>query len=185
MNSFIYELKENFMSPTFKKLTFLVAITGALLLSGCSSKKKRNSNNTQTEVSGVDERVNSNNDIKLNGDSDSLTAGSLSTIYFAYNSHTLSRKVKDSLKSGSEFLKGDSKLEVQIEGHCDERGGIQYNLALGEKRAKTIKNYMVAMGVASRRITIISYGKERPLEFGHSEGAWSRNRRGNFVITAK
>ena len=74
---------------------------------------------------------------------------------------------------------------MQIEGHADERGGIQYNLALGEKRAKAVREYLVALGVAQKRIGVVSYGKEKPVAFGHDEGAWEKNRRANFVVTAK
>ena len=72
-----------------------------------------------------------------------------------------------------------------IEGHCDERGGVQYNLALGEKRAMAVKQYLVSMGVNSSRVSTISFGKERPVSFGHEEASWSKNRRANFVVTAK
>ncbi len=76
-------------------------------------------------------------------------------------------------------------MKVQVEGHCDERGGVQYNLALGENRAKAVKEYLSGLGVESGRVTTISYGKERPVAFGHDEEAWGQNRRGNFVVTAK
>ena len=81
--------------------------------------------------------------------------------------------------------KAVSSLEVQIEGHCDERGGVQYNMALGERRAKTVRDYLVAMGVPRSRVSTVTLGKEQPVSFGHDEESWGKNRRGNFVITAK
>ena len=83
------------------------------------------------------------------------------------------------------FLKANAALKIQVEGHSDERGGVQFNLALGEKRAKTVREYLVAQGVSEGRISIISFGKERPVAFGHDETAWSKNRRANFLVTTK
>ena len=74
---------------------------------------------------------------------------------------------------------------VTVEGHCDERGTAEYNLALGERRAVAVKAYMVALGVAPERLRTVSYGKEFPFDMGHAEGAWSKNRRAHFVITSK
>lgn len=124
-------------------------------------------------------------DLIVNGDSDSGKAGALRTVYFGFNSSNLNGDTRSALQANAEFLKENAGVEVQIEGHADERGGVQYNLALGEQRATTVKNYLISMGVSSSRITTISFGKERPIAFGHSENSWSRNRRANFVVTAK
>ena len=83
------------------------------------------------------------------------------------------------------WLKDNDEVTIQIEGHTDERGGHQYNLALGENRARVVQDYLVALGVSAANIAIISYGKEKPISYGHDEGSWSRNRRANFVVTAK
>jgi peptidoglycan-associated lipoprotein len=72
-----------------------------------------------------------------------------------------------------------------MEGHCDERGTVEYNLALGERRANQAKNYLVSLGISSARISTISYGKEKPLDPGHNEEAWAKNRRAHTVVTAK
>ena len=89
------------------------------------------------------------------------------------------------LDINAELLKKFPSLKIQVEGHCDERGSVQYNLALGEKRAESIKDYLVASGLSSDRISTISFGKERPISLEHNEMSWSKNRRGNFVIIAK
>ena len=73
-----------------------------------------------------------------------------------------------------EFLKKFDRLKVQVEGHCDESGSVQYNLALGEKRSNAIKNYLIASGIESNRITTISFGKERPISLEHSENSWAK-----------
>ncbi len=123
--------------------------------------------------------------LELNGDSDSNRAGALKTVYFGYNSSAIEGDTRDSLNSNAEFLKTNAAVKIQVEGHCDERGSVQFNLALGERRAKATRDYLVAQGVASSRISIISLGKEKPVSFGHDEESWSKNRRANFVVTEK
>lgn len=160
----------------------VLSILAALLVSvGCASKKPANSPDSLTSDIGD----NSGLSLELRGDSDSGTAGGLQTVYFSFDSSTLGTEAKDALKANAEFLKANTTVDVQVEGHCDERGGIQYNLALGERRAKSVRDYLAALGVEKSRISVVSYGKEKPSAFGHDESAWGRNRRGNFVVTAK
>src|SRR5690606_2766020 len=106
------------------------------------------------------------------------------TVYFAFDSSSLDSSAKDGMKKNAEFLKNMTKVDIQVEGHCDERGGRQYNLALGERRAKAVRDYLIALGVAAKRITTVSYGNERPVAEGHDESSWGKNRRANFVVTA-
>lgn len=156
----------------------------SLSLVGCGSKGSNQAEDDATQAV-VDDASNSGMQLELNGDSDSMRAGGLSTVFFDYDSSQLSMSARSTLDMNVEYLKENTNVEIQIEGHADERGGIQYNLALGERRAKSVKEYMVANGIDSSRVTTVSYGKERPLEFGHDEAAWSKNRRANFVVTAK
>jgi len=86
------------------------------------------------------------------------------------------------LKENAALLAKYTRMKVQIEGHCDERGTAEYNLALGERRANSAKKYLVSLGIPEGRISTISYGKERPLDPGHNEEAWAKNRRAHFVI---
>ena len=154
----------------------------ALLAVGCSSNKPKNGQ----DGAGADANgLNNGLSLELNGDSDSNKAGGLKTVFFAFDSPVLDSSAKEAMNSNAEFLKANSKVDIQVEGHCDERGGRQYNLALGERRAKSVLEYLVAMGVESKRISTISYGNERPVSEGHDESAWSKNRRANFVVTAK
>jgi peptidoglycan-associated lipoprotein len=166
-----------------KSLTLPLCLVFALALTACgtSTKKKKGANGEDLNLEGSNQGLS----LELNGDSDSGKAGSLSTIYFAYDSASLSEGSRETLKANAEFLKSNPTVEVQVEGHCDERGGVQYNIALGERRAKSVKDYLVALGVSREKVTTISFGKERPVAFGHDESAWSKNRRGNFVVTAK
>lgn len=168
------------MKATFSAL-FLV---GALFLAGCSSSSQ--SGGDSDPITGADGEITDQGlSLELNGSSDNMSAGGLSTVYFGFDSSSLSDAARSILDANASFLKTNSAVQVQVEGHADERGGVQYNLALGERRANAVRDYLVAMGVDSSRITTISYGKERPLDLGHDEAAWARNRRANFVVTAK
>ncbi|MDD0851589.1 peptidoglycan-associated lipoprotein Pal [Halobacteriovorax sp. GB3] len=167
-------------------LALTLILSATMSLTGCgSSQKKADETNTPTEMANDMGASNDIANLELNADSDSGKAASLQTVYFDFNSANLKADTKAALDNNAEFLKKNTTVEVQVEGHCDERGGVQYNLALGERRAAAIKNYLVALGVESSRITTISFGKMRPISFGHTESAWSQNRRGNFVVTAK
>jgi peptidoglycan-associated lipoprotein len=165
-----------------KKLFTLLIIATSLTLTSCGGGAKKK---TDGPGSTVSTGTVSSGSLEINSDSDSGKAGALRTVYFAFNSAALSSDTQSALSNNAEFLKNNTSVEVQVEGHCDERGGVQYNIALGEKRAQAIKRYLVSMGVASSRISTVSYGKERPIAFGHDESAWGQNRRGNFVVTAK
>lgn len=106
----------------------------------------------------------------------------LARIYFDYDSYALSQTARDTLYTNAEYLLKKYKGRVRLEGHCDERGSDEYNLALGENRAKTAMNYLVTLGVPAEQLSIVSFGKERPLDPGHDEAAWAKNRRVEFDI---
>jgi peptidoglycan-associated lipoprotein len=103
-------------------------------------------------------------------------------VHFDYNSFTLSGAAKQTLEQKMRWLIEHPNVAVQIEGHCDERGTVAYNLALGERRANAVKQYLVALGIEPNRLTTISYGEEFALDPGHNEEAWRRNRRANFAV---
>lgn len=106
-------------------------------------------------------------------------------VRFDFDSAALSAEARATLERHSETLKTYREMTILVEGHCDERGTVEYNLALGERRANAILNYLVSLGIGAGRLKTISYGKEFPLDPGHNEAAWARNRRGHFEITAK
>ncbi len=109
----------------------------------------------------------------------------LKPAFFLYDSDQLDDAAQKALTGDAQLLKQYSNWMITIEGHCDERGTAEYNLALGERRALAAKNYMVSLGIAADRIKTISYGKEFPFDPGHDDGAFSKNRRAHFVVTAK
>ena len=103
-------------------------------------------------------------------------------VFFALDSYQLSPEAQDTLQRQAAWLQQFPNLTVTVEGHADERGTREYNLALGERRAQAVKNYLGALGVAPSRVLTISYGKERPVDAGSNEEAWARNRRGVTVV---
>lgn len=109
----------------------------------------------------------------------------LQPTFFDYDSAELTAAARTVLDANSTLLKRYARWMITIEGHCDERGTAEYNLALGERRAVAAQSYLVSLGVPAERLRTVSYGKEFPFEPGHDEAAWSRNRRAQFVITAK
>lgn len=109
-------------------------------------------------------------------------AAGLQAIYFDYDSFALSSQARDILAKNADILRNRKGVRIQLEGHTDERGSDEYNLALGEKRAAAAKNYLVTMGVPSNSLSVITYGEERPAVPGSDEQAWAKNRRVEFVI---
>lgn len=119
------------------------------------------------------------------GGSDTGKIQGLSSVNFDYDSSTLSSDARRKLAENAEWIKSNTNATVQIEGHCDSRGSVEYNLALGERRAKAVKNYLTSLGIDSKRMTIISYGEEKPIATGDTEDAYAKNRRANFVPLAQ
>ena len=106
-------------------------------------------------------------------------------VYFALDSFEVSTEGRAILEASAQVLRKQPAWQITIEGHCDERGTAEYNLSLGERRAVAAKTYLMSLGVAAERLRTVSYGKEFPFDPGHDEGAWTKNRRAHFVITAK
>jgi peptidoglycan-associated lipoprotein len=106
----------------------------------------------------------------------------LQDVFFAFDSSQLTWEARQALAEDARILRGVPDLAVVVEGHCDERGTNEYNLALGDRRARSVRDYLVQAGVPAGQLTLISYGEERPFAFGHDEGAWSQNRRAHFRV---
>ena len=170
-----------------KRVSLLVVVLTSLALTvSCGSKKKSAEETAPVggaEGSTLDSNIttgDSGGAFDATG-SDSGKISGLSSVNFDYDSSTLSSDSRRRLAENAEWIKSNAKSTVQIEGHCDSRGSVEYNLALGERRAKSVKNYLVSLGVDSKRMTIISYGEEKPIVTGESEDAYAKNRRANFV----
>ena len=112
-------------------------------------------------------------------------ASPLKDVFFDFDRSAVRDDQKAALTEDVAWLKGHTKAKVTVEGHCDERGTAEYNLALGERRAKAVKDYLIAAGIPADLVSTISYGKERPFVLGHDESAWKWNRRGHFVISGQ
>jgi peptidoglycan-associated lipoprotein len=108
--------------------------------------------------------------------------GPLQDIHFAYDAFELSSEARETLRTNSDWLKSNSQTKVEIEGHCDDRGTAEYNLALGAKRAKAARDYLVSLGISAERLSTISYGEELPLCHEASESCWEQNRRAHFLV---
>ncbi len=109
--------------------------------------------------------------------------GPLADIHFEYDKATLSDEARSILEKHALWLQNHRDVHVTVEGHCDERGTVEYNLALGEQRAKAAHDYLASLGVGNDRMKSVSYGKERPVDTGRGEEAWSKNRRAHFAVS--
>lgn len=164
-----------------KALILLTILLIAVVAIGCGKKAKVESptppRDTQTTTNP------STGDGNTTGDRPVETIESLKlvTIYFDFDKSNVRDDQRSSLRSNYEFLKKNADVRVMIEGHCDERGTVEYNLALGERRARAAMEYLASLGISRDRMSIISYGKERPAVLGSDESAWSMNRRAEFV----
>lgn len=158
----------------------LISFSLVLGFAGCKSAPKTEDSETpggSTEMT--------QGDANTLGDSDSGRAMGMQTVYFKYDSFEIDSDGKAALNTNVEILKANPAVKVQIEGHCDQRGGIQYNIALGEKRANTVRDAMKKAGIAADRLATISYGKERLVDTAMTEDAFAKNRRANFAITSR
>ncbi len=106
----------------------------------------------------------------------------LQTAYFDYDSFSLREDTKSALRADYEILRTHPDVRVEIQGNCDERGSEEYNLALGERRARAAREYLLALGLSANRITTVSFGENNPAAMGHDERAWERNRRADFAV---
>jgi peptidoglycan-associated lipoprotein len=109
----------------------------------------------------------------------------LKNIHFDFDKYDIRPEDAEILKENATLLMKYPTVKIQIEGHCDERGTVEYNLALGERRANSAKRYLASLGITEDRISTISYGKEKPLDPGHNEEAWAKNRRDHFIVLSK
>jgi peptidoglycan-associated lipoprotein len=154
----------------------LAVLSTVFLLTACDSMSGSGGMDGKGGMSGGPSTPGTQSDLEQNvGD----------RVFFDYDSSSLSNEAQGTLDRQAEWLKKYGDISVTLEGHCDERGTREYNIALGERRAAATKKYLVGKGVSSSRISTISYGKERPAVIGSDESSWGQNRRAVSVVTGK
>ena len=160
----------------------LVAVLGV----GCSAKKKGAAGGTEGAGLGEEGLAGGGSlERYKSGTLGSGEEGPLKDIHFAFDSFELDESARSGLRENGNWLKDHTRAKVEVEGHCDERGTVEYNLALGAKRARAAKDYLVTLGISSDRLTTISYGEELPLCREHTEECWAKNRRAHFVVASE
>jgi len=152
------------MSYTINLKRILLVVFASVVLTACAATKKQAGKMQGDVYTGTDTV-------------EYLATGVKDRVFFATNKSTLTTASRDTLRKQAAFMRKKAKLTFTIEGHADERGTREYNLALGERRANAVKDYLMTYGISGSRLSVISYGKERPINSGSSPLAWSQNRR--------
>jgi peptidoglycan-associated lipoprotein len=163
---------------------FLSLLAALVLVAACETTPEETGSTTSDSGTSTTTTTTTSTEPSgpIPGTQEDLTVNVGDRVFFAYDSYELSAEAQETLRRQAEWMQTYADVTVTIEGHCDERGTREYNLALGERRATAAANFMVALGVDPSRITTISYGKERPAVMGSDESAWAQNRRGVTVV---
>lgn len=181
-------------------VALLAILTPILTLSACGGKNRRGpavatgAPDSGSSSQGGEQPVDSGPDIRsVDPDSaqgedfavsdQSGEGGPLEDIHFEYDQAELTDQARAILERNAQWIKGHAAAKVRVEGHCDDRGTVEYNLALGERRAQSTRDYLVSLGVDAGRLATVSYGKERPVDSGTTETAFARNRRAHFAVS--
>jgi len=165
------------------RFRFLSVLAAGLLLAACASKPEdtQASSASGSTTTGAGSAVTTSSIVP--GSQQDLAQNVGDRVLFGFDKYDLSPEAQATLERQAAWLRQYPSVTVSVEGHCDERGTREYNLALGERRANSVKNYLVALGVDQNRIQTISYGKERPAVSGSNEEAWAQNRRAVTVVS--
>ena len=168
---------------------FLISTFLILFVAACATKPKDSADSSGSGSSSSGSDVSSEGTITettgsgiVSGSQEDLIVNVGDRVFFGYDSSDLDSDALELLQDQVAWLKQNSDVSVTIEGHCDERGTREYNLALGEKRAQAVKNYLIGLGIDPDRVSTISYGKERPAVVGSNDGAWAQNRRSVTIV---
>ena len=168
---------------------FLISIFMVLFVAACATTPKDTADSSGSGSSSSGSDVSSEGTITetsgsgiVSGSQEDLIVNVGDRVFFGYDSSDLDSDALELLQDQVAWLKQNSDVKVTIEGHCDERGTREYNLALGEKRAQAVKNYLIGLGINPDRVSTISYGKERPAVVGSNDGAWAQNRRSVSLV---
>ena len=168
---------------------FFISIFMVLFVAACATTPKDSADSSGSGSSSSGSDVSSEGTITettgsgiVSGSQEDLIVNVGDRVFFGYDSSDLDSDALELLQDQVAWLKQNSDVAVTIEGHCDERGTREYNLALGEKRAQAVKNYLIGLGINPDRVSTISYGKERPAVVGSNDGAWAQNRRSVTLV---
>ena len=168
---------------------FFISIFIVFFVAACATTPKDSADSSGSGSSSSGSDVSSEGTITettgsgiVSGSQEDLIVNVGDRVFFGYDSSDLDSDALELLQDQVAWLKQNSNVSVTIEGHCDERGTREYNLALGEKRAQAVKNYLIGLGINPDRVSTISYGKERPAVVGSNDGAWSQNRRSVTIV---
>ena len=169
---------------------FLISALLVLFVTACATKPKDSADSSGSGSSGSDSSISEDEGNITETSGSGIVSGSQEDlivnvgdrVFFGYDSSDLDSDALELLQDQVAWLKQNSNVSVTIEGHCDERGTREYNLALGEKRAQAVKNYLIGLGINPDRVSTISYGKERPAVVGSNDGAWAQNRRSVTIV---
>jgi peptidoglycan-associated lipoprotein len=164
------------------KMRYLTLVAAIGLLAACAEPQKASNTANSGGMASPSGGSSSSQSTIPPGSQADFVANVGDRVFFDYNKYNLTPDARAELGKWVAFLKSYPADKLTIEGHCDERGTREYNLALGERRANSVKEFLVAQGVDAGRLKTISYGKERPAVLGHNEAAWSQNRRGVGVV---
>ena len=168
---------------------FFISLFMVLFVAACATTPKDSADSSGSGSSSSGSDVSSEGTITettgsgiVSGSQEDLIVNVGDRVFFGYDSSDLDSDALELLQDQVAWLKQNSDVTVTIEGHCDERGTREYNLALGEKRAQAVKNYLIGLGINPDRVSTISYGKERPAVVGSNDGAWAQNRRSVTLV---
>lgn len=171
----------------FSGVLVALLIFTSLTLGACAKKPAETTTDSEVSVSGQDDgssgQYGGQDDQMGQRDPGYADDANLRDVFFEFDRSELTPDSRDILQANADWINSNAGMKVQIEGHCDERGTEEYNLALGERRANSVKNYLMSLGVEEHRLFTISYGEELPAEQGHDESSWSKNRRAHFLVT--
>ena len=165
-------------------LLVLLALFSAMIITGCGKKTVVDNSGTSGADPGAMGPAESLETDAAKGDDimEGRTSGPMLPIYFDFDLSTLRADQVERIETNADFMKNKQDVQVRIEGNCDPRGTKDYNLALGERRAQSAKQYLINLGVEASRLSTVSWGAEKLLLFGHDELSWSQNRRDDFVV---
>jgi peptidoglycan-associated lipoprotein len=191
------------MTSPYRIACLLVIGSVLFLIEGCATKGGKSSGDTSrsspsttlNDLPGGTERVSpgelftkadpstTNRQLaEMRAEQSATAAAGLGDVFFGYDSWTISEEGQQVLKRNAQWLRAHGMTQLKVEGHCDERGTTTYNLVLGEKRAKSVRNYLMDLGVNGDHLTVVTYGKERPICFDPVESCYQQNRRGHLVV---